>query len=53
MGVIDEDYLQKADDPGAVAGRKIRVSHDEVNAAIGIVEALGRRLFGGVFPPEP
>jgi len=53
MGVIDEEYLQKANDPGAVAGRKIRVTHAEVNAAISIVEALGRRLFGGVLPPKP
>jgi hypothetical protein len=53
MGVIDEDYLQKANDPGAVLGRKIGVSHDEVNSAISIVEALGRRLFGGVLPPAP
>jgi hypothetical protein len=53
MGVIDEDYLQKANDPGAVAGRKIRVSHDEVNSAISIVESLGRQLFGGVLPTSP
>jgi len=53
MGVIDEEYLQKANDPGAVAGRKIRVSHDEVNSAISIVETLGRRLFGGVLPATP
>ena len=25
MGVIDEEYVQKANDPGAIAGRKIRV----------------------------
>ena len=53
MGVIDEEYLQRANDPGAVAGRKVRVSHDEVNSAIGIVEALGRRLFRGVLPTTP
>jgi hypothetical protein len=53
MGVIDEEYLQKANDPGAVAGRKIHVSHDEVNSAISIVETLGRRLFGGVLPATP
>jgi hypothetical protein len=47
MGVIDEEYLQKANDPGAVAGRKIPLSHDEVNSAITIVEGLGRRLWRG------
>lgn len=53
MGVIDAGYLQKANDPGAVAGRKIHVSHDEVNSAISIIEALGRGLFAGVLPPAP
>ena len=50
MGVIDEEYLQRANDPGAVAGRKVRVSHDEVNSAIGIVEVLGRRSVWGTAP---
>jgi hypothetical protein len=50
MGVIDQQYLQKANDPRAIAGRKIHVSHDEVNLAIGIIEALARRLFSGVLP---
>ena len=53
MGVIDEEYLQKANDPGAIAGRKIHVSQDEVKSAIGIIEALGRRLFKGVLPSTP
>jgi hypothetical protein len=53
MGVIDEEYVQKANDPGAVAGRKIRVSHDEVTSAISIVQALAARLFRGVLPPVP
>jgi hypothetical protein len=53
MGVIDEEYVQKANDPGAIAGRKIRVGHDEVTSAISIIEALGRRLFTGMFGPTP
>jgi hypothetical protein len=48
MGVIDEEYLKRTIDPGAVLGRKIRISLDEVRLAIGIVESLGRRLFAGV-----
>ena len=48
LGVIDEDYLQKADDPGAVVGRKIRLAADEVRAAIAIIETLGGRLYAGV-----
>lgn len=51
MGVIDADYIQKANDPEAFAGRKINVRHDEVMWTIGILEALGRRLFEGVLPP--
>ena len=53
MGVIDADYLQKANDPGAVVARKLRVTHDEVNSAISVVEVLARRLFAGVLPPAP
>jgi hypothetical protein len=53
MGVIDEDYIQKTKDPGAVSGRKIRISPEEVNLAITIVETLGRRLYAGVLPSKP
>lgn len=53
MGVMDADYVQKANDPGAVVGRKIRVSHDEVRAAIRIIGTLGGRLFNGVLRPQP
>jgi hypothetical protein len=48
MGVVDEDYVQKANDPGAIVGRIIRVTADEVAAAVAIVEALGGRLYAGV-----
>lgn len=48
MGVIDDDYVRKANDPGAIIGRKIHVAHDEVNAAITIIGTLGGRLFAGV-----
>jgi hypothetical protein len=51
MGVIDEDYLQKTTDPGAVVGRKVRIIFEDVTSSIGIVEALGRRLFSGVMRP--
>jgi len=48
MGVIDDDYVQKAHDPGVIVGRKVRVTADEVAAAIGIVERLGGRLYAGL-----
>lgn len=53
MGVVDEEYVKKANDPTAIAGRKIQVSREEVSAAINIVERLGRRLFDGVFQVTP
>jgi hypothetical protein len=53
MGVVDAEYARKANDPIAIVGRRIQVSHDEVNAAINIVETLGRRLFDGVFQVAP
>jgi hypothetical protein len=48
IGVIDEDYVQKANDAGAIPGRRIALSHVEVETSIGIVESIGRRLFTGV-----
>ena len=53
MGVIDEEYIRRANDRAAVAGRKVGVSTDEVTSAIGIIEALGRRLFEGALHPKP
>jgi hypothetical protein len=47
MGVVDEDYLRKTNDPHAVLGRKITVTRDEVVSSINLVEALGRKLFSG------
>ncbi len=52
MCVVDADYVQKANDPGAVVGRKVNVSRDEVIWAIGIINALGMRLFDGILQPK-
>jgi hypothetical protein len=52
MGVIDAEYIDKANDPGAVIGRRVRVTQDEVSQAIGLVETLGQRLFMGLFVSE-
>jgi len=48
MGVVDDDYVQKANDPAAVVGRKVRVTAEEAGAAIAIIETLGGRLYAGV-----
>jgi hypothetical protein len=52
MGVIDAEYVQKANDPGAVVGRRIRVTSDEVAHAISLVEILGQGLFKGLLAGE-
>jgi hypothetical protein len=53
MGVIDEEYLQKANDTGAVLGRKFRLTEGEVESSISIVETMGRCLFAGVLRDTP
>lgn len=52
-GVVDEDYVKKANDFQAVLGRKIIISHDEVIATINLIENLGKRLFEGLIHPTP
>jgi hypothetical protein len=49
MGVVDDEYVQKANDPAAVVGRRIRVTREEVSLAISLVETIGQRLFKGLF----
>ena len=49
MGVIDDDYVLKADDPDAVAGRKVQVHREDVEEALAIVRKLGDRLYEGMF----
>jgi hypothetical protein len=48
MGVIDEEYVQKACDPSAVIGRKVMLAPGEVMALVGVVERVGKRLYDGV-----
>jgi hypothetical protein len=43
MAVIDDDYVKNANDLTAVVGRKIKISQDEVIAALGLIEEMGRR----------
>lgn len=52
MGVVDEEYVQKAFDPTAVVGRKITVASHEVATLIGIVNRLGKRLYDGALPKK-
>jgi hypothetical protein len=48
MGVVDEEYVQKASDPAAVVGRKVRLASDEVTALVEVVERIGKRLHEGI-----
>jgi hypothetical protein len=48
MGVIDEEYVQKACDVSAVVGRKVMVAPEEITALVGTVERMGKRLYDGV-----
>jgi hypothetical protein len=53
MGVIDAEYVQRANDAGAVVGRKVAIGAMEVTSAIVIVDALGRRLFDSLLAQSP
>jgi hypothetical protein len=44
MGVVDQSYLDQANDPYAVLGRKVAVTADEVRQLAGIVLRLGENL---------
>ena len=40
-GVIDDDYIAKANDPKAVKGRKVSITPDEIVSLIDIIRKLG------------
>ncbi|HSP14045.1 MAG TPA: hypothetical protein VLV78_04765 [Thermoanaerobaculia bacterium] len=44
MGVIDDQYLAKANDPDAILGRKIRITTAEVERTIDLLERIALRL---------
>jgi len=44
MGVIDDQYIKKANDPKAILGRKITIDPDEVLQLIKILEMVGNDL---------
>src|SRR5439155_2690819 len=53
MGVVDDNYVKKANDPQATLGRKISVDRDEVSSVTSLIEVLGRRLFERLLRPMP
>ena len=48
MGVIDEDYLRLAHDPGAVVGRRIGITAKEVRSLATDLQSLGEYLFSAL-----
>jgi len=50
LGVVDEEYIQRANDPTAAIGRKVHLNEEEVRFTIRAVEALGKHLFEKLFP---
>jgi hypothetical protein len=50
MGVIDDEYVNKANDPAAVTGRKVIITRDEVETSLVLVQKLGDRLYNGMLP---
>lgn len=50
---LDEDYVQKANDPAAIVGRKVRVAKEEVEPSITLMKALGKRLFVDILSVVP
>lgn len=50
MGVVDDEYAAKANDPAATVGRKVRISIEEVQQAAKTIRLLGRGLSNGLTP---
>jgi hypothetical protein len=50
MGVIDEKYVNEANDPCAVVGRKVRVTPEEVVELCSVLRKLGAALVSGLNP---
>ena len=45
MGVIDNDYVKRANDPKAILGRKITIDADEVIELVKLLEIVGSHLY--------
>lgn len=53
MGVVDEQYLQRASDPDALLGRKIRLSSGEVERTIDLLDRLAGTITIAAPAPAP
>jgi hypothetical protein len=50
MGVVDEQYKKRADDPAAVVGRKVTIDAAEVAALVAALRKLAPHLLGMLAP---
>ena len=48
MGVIDNDYIKKANDPDAIAGRKIVIRPDEITELTQLLVIIGEQFYESV-----
>jgi len=53
LGVIDDAYLQRATDPDAIVGRKIRLSKAEVERTIDLLDRIAGTITRDAPPPLP
>ncbi|MGK2887246.1 MAG: hypothetical protein ACSLE8_21160 [Rhodococcus sp. (in: high G+C Gram-positive bacteria)] len=53
LGVADQEYLDRAHDPDAILGRKIRLTRSEVERTIDILERLSENFASATPPPAP
>lgn len=48
MGVVDEEYVRKSNDPRAIVGRKVNINANEVRALVQIISKLGRHMSNAI-----
>jgi len=44
MGIVDDAYLKMTADPGAIVGRKIKVTPDEIRKLISLLIRIGEQF---------
>ena len=50
MGVVDQDYVDKTGDMGAIVGRKLTITSSEVGRLVDHVRAIAHSLSGALLP---
>ena len=50
MGVTDQEYVNKTNDPDAVIGRKIAIAEEDVRSTVAVVQKIACGLFSDLAP---